>query len=259
MRWDDFTRVGAPEGLVPAARGLALGRDRFPPALHQALSQAGLLVEDVGEQSELSPLLATRKPDFLICAAQATDPEAVETLLGSSPGVSCPSILVTEARTLPESAPKETCFSEFLGMGQDALGYFLLLRATLRRKRPHVMTDRLSCGVLSLDQEKFRLSLEGREITLSKLEFCVLGAMMDAPRMVWSKVFLNRVVFGPVALKPGRQFDTYMSRVRRGIRDRLGIDPIVAEHRIGYALSPAVLGAAGLTAEPPGTRPAGTG
>ena len=258
MRWDDFTRVGAPEVFGPAAQGLALGLDRFPPALHQALSQAGLIVEDVADHAELPALLHARKTDFLICAAQARDPEAIETLLRARPGVSCPSILVTAARTLPESAPKETCFSEFLGMGQDALGYFLLLRATLRRKRPHVMTDRLSFGALSLDQEKFRLSLEGRVITLSKLEFCVVGAMMDAPRMVWSKVFLNRVVFGPVALKPGRQFDTYMSRVRRSIRERLGHDPIVAEHRIGYALSPAVLGAAGLPAEPIGTRPAGT-
>lgn len=259
MRWDDFTRVGAPEVFGPAGQGLALGLDRFPPALHQALSQAGLLAEDVGEQSELAPLLADRKPDFLICAAQATDPGAIETLLGSRPGASCPSFLVTEARTLPESAPGGTCFSELLGMGQDALGYFLLLRATLRRKRPHVMTDRLSCGALSLDQEKFRLSLSGRETTLSKLEFCVVGAMMDAPRMVWSKVFLNRVIFGPVALKPGRQFDTYMSRVRRGIRERLGHDPIVAEHRIGYALSPAVLGLAGLPAEATGARTPGTG
>jgi DNA-binding winged helix-turn-helix (wHTH) protein len=259
MRWDDFTRVGAPEVFGPAAQGLALGLDRFPPALHQALSQAGLLVEDVAEHAGLPSLFHARKPDFLICAAQSTDPEAIETLLRSRPGATCPFILVTEARTLPESAPKGTVFSELLGMEQDALGYFLLLRATLRRKLPHVMTDRLCCGALSLDQEKFRLSLGGQETTLSKLELCVIGAMMDAPRMVWSKVFLNRVVFGPVSFKPGRQFDTYMSRVRRGIRDRLGSDPIVAEHRIGYALSPAVVGAAGLPDEPPGAPAAGTG
>ncbi len=236
MRWDDFKRVGAPEIFGPAAQGLALGLGRFPPALHQALSQAGLLVEDVADHAELPALLTDRKPDFLICAAQPTDLEAVEILRRSRPGVSCPSILVTEARTLPDSAPKETGFSELLGMGQDALGYFLLLRATLRRKRPHVMTDRLSCGALSLDQEKFRLSLDGRETTLTKLEFCVV-----------------------VELKPGRQFDTYMSRVRRGIRDRLGIDPIVAEHRIGYALSPAILSAASFPEEPPAARSPGTG
>ena len=259
MRWDDFTRVGAPEVFGPAAQGLALGRDQFPPALHQAMSQAGLLAEDVDDLATLPALFHARKPDFLICAAHSMDPAAIGTLLNSRPGVSCPSNLVPEARTLPESAPKGTVFSELLGMGQDALGYFLLLRATLRRRRPHVMTDRLSCGALSLDQEKFRLSLGAHETTLSKLEFCVIGAMMDAPRMVWSKVFLNRVVFGPVELKPGRQFDTYMSRVRRGVRDRLGIDPVVVEHRIGYAISPAVLGAAGLLGEAPVSRAAGTG
>ena len=67
--------------------------------------------------------------------------------------------------------------------------------------------------------------------------------MLDAPRIVWNKVFLNRVVFGPARLKPGRQFDTFMSLARRAIRDKIGVDPIVAEHGLGYALSPTILGA----------------
>jgi hypothetical protein len=37
-----------------------------------------------------------------------------------------------------------------------------------------------------------------------------------------------------------------MSRVRRRLRDELGADPIEAEHRMGYALSPAVLGLRGI-------------
>jgi DNA-binding response OmpR family regulator len=135
-----------------------------------------------------------------------------------------------------------------LGTGQDALGYFLMIRATLRRKRPHVMTEVLQFGKLTLDQEKFVVSFEDRQAPLKMLEFCVLGAMLDAPRMVWSKVFLNRVVFGPVDVKPGRQFDTYMSLARRHIRDRIGVDPIVAEHGLGYALAPSVLGVPGIAA-----------
>ena len=250
MPWDDFARVGAPAVSGPAARGLALGRERFPPALNRALAQAGLHLEDTDDAPELT-VPASGRPDFLICAAApGRDHEAALAHLSRSrPSGPVPAILVTEARTLPDSAPEGTGFCEILGSGQDALGYFLLLRATLRRKRPHVMTDVLSCGSMKLDQEKFRLSLAGRETVLSKLEFCVLGAMLDAPLMVWSKVFLNRVVFGPVDRKPGRQFDTYMSRVRRGIRERTSIDPVMAEHRMGYALSPAALGAASFLAD----------
>jgi len=74
--------------------------------------------------------------------------------------------------------------------------------------------------------------------------------MLDAPRMVWSKVFLNLVVFGPVDLEHVREFDTDMSRVRRGLQDRVGIDPIVGEHMMGYALMPSVLGAAGHPPKP---------
>jgi DNA-binding response OmpR family regulator len=146
----------------------------------------------------------------------------------------------------PASAPRGTPFAELLGSDQDALGYFLMLRSTLRRKRPHVMTDILAFGTLSLDQERFVLGFGDREAPLKMLEFRVLGAMLDAPRLVWNKAFLNRVVFGPVEVKPGRQFDTHISLARRRLRGAIGVDPIVAEHRLGYALSPAVLGVSGI-------------
>jgi DNA-binding response OmpR family regulator len=110
------------------------------------------------------------------------------------------------------------------------------------------MTEVLEYGKLSLDQEKFILTFGDRQAPLNLLEFRLLGAMLDAPRMVWNKVFLNRVVFGPVDVKPGRQFDTHMSVARRQIRNKIGIDPIVAEHGRGYALAPSVLGVTGILA-----------
>ena len=251
MRWDDFRRVGSPAISGPAARGLSLGQSSFPPALGIALSRAGVHVDGSADLRDLERLVRERKPDFLICTAAAlgADPEtAIEDLLPTRSKGVVPTILVSEERTLDENACRTTGFSEVLGWGQDALGYFLMIRATLRRKRPHVMTEVLEFGKLSLDQEKFVVSFEERRAPLKMLEFCVLGAMLDAPRMVWNKIFLNRVVFGPVDVKPGRQFDTYMSVVRRRIRSRIGVDPIVAEHGLGYALSPTVLGATDILA-----------
>lgn len=192
-------------------------------------------------------MVRERRPDVLICAAAALGPDpeaAIEGLLQTRPKRTVPAILVSEDRLFPDAAPRATRFSELVGSGQDALGYFLMIRATLRRKRPHVMTDVLKFGRLALDQEKFVVSFEDRHAPLKMPEFCVLGAMLDAPRMVWSKIFLNRVVFGPVELKPGRQFDTHMSLARRLIRSRIGVDPIIAEHGLGYALAPTMFGVA---------------
>jgi DNA-binding response OmpR family regulator len=249
MPWDDFARVGASRPCGPAAHGVSIGAPAFPAALGAALTQAALHLDEVSDPTAPGHTLLSRKPDIVIATAAALGPDperVVREALG--PRSTAPVVLVTAARAAAETAPANTPFAEVLGAGQDALGYFLMLRATLRRKRPQAITDVLTCGCLSLDQERFALSLAGREAPLNKLEFCVLGAMLDAPRMVWSKVFLNRVVFGPVDVKPGRQFDTYMSRVRRSLRERMGVDPIVAEHRMGYALSPAVLGIPGIAA-----------
>jgi hypothetical protein len=244
MRWDDFERVGSPVIHGTVARGLSLGQDAFPEPLRIALSHAGVQAEEAADPPGLEALVREHKPDFLICSATALgpDPEAsMAWLLAARPAVSCPVFLLREERMLAETARKATSFSEVMGSGQDALGYYLMIRATLRRKRPHVITDVLVHGKLSLDQESFLVRFGENSGPLTMLEFCVLGAMLDAPRIVWNKIFLNRIVFGPAGVKPGRQFDTFMSIVRRGIRGKIGVDPIVAEHGVGYALSPAVL------------------
>jgi hypothetical protein len=246
MRWDDFARVGSPIVAVPAARGLSLGQGAFPPALGIALARAGVRLEATADLTELEGALRNRKPDVVIAssAALGSEPEAaVDRLIGAKATGSCATFLVREERLAPDGGPLATRVSELLGSGQDALGYFLMIRATLRRTRPQVMTDVIAHGGLSLDHERFTLSLDGVTAPLNRLEFCLIGAMLDAPRMVWHKAFLNRVVFGPAQLKPGRHFDTYMSRVRRSIRGRIGTDPVVSERGLGYALSPALLGA----------------
>ncbi|MCU0856697.1 MAG: hypothetical protein MUF63_18075 [Rhodobacteraceae bacterium] len=242
MLWDDFARVGAPHPPGAAARGLSLGHAGFPDALRTAISRAGVLVEPAESLQELEYLLHSRKPDFLLCTASALAPEPEAAIARLMPAKAPPVFLVTDGRTAPPSAPRGTPFAELLGADQDALGYFLMLRATLRRRRPHVITEVLSFGKLTLNQETFTVGFEDRTAPLGMLELRVLGAMLDAPRLVWNKVFLNRVVFGPVEVKPGRQFDTHISVARRRIRERIGIDPIVAEHRLGYALSPTILG-----------------
>jgi hypothetical protein len=246
MLWDDFARVGAPQPGGAVACVLSLGETTFPPALRTALAQAALPVEDAPDAAHIGTLLRDRRPDLLIFAAAALGPDPERACADLLPPKSPPAILVTEARMATPSAPRATPFAEMLGAGQDALGYFLMLRATLRRKRPHALTDVLSCGDLALDQETFTLSLRGQAARLNLLEFCIIGAMLDTPRTVWNKHFLNRVVFGPADLKPGRQFDTCMSRVRRSLREKVGADPIEAEHRLGYALSPSVLGVPGI-------------
>jgi hypothetical protein len=242
MPWDDFARVGALPPGGAAVRGLSCGGTELPDDLRGAFTQAGIRLEEAPEPAALPDLILSRKPDLLVFGPAALGPDPAAAASGLLPARSPPAVLVVEERGAPEAAPRTTPFDEMVGSGQDALGAYLMLRATLRRRRPHVMTDVLTHGLLSLDQERFTLSLRGREARLTLLEFCILGAMLDAPRMVWNKVFLNRVVFGPAAQKPGRQFDTYMSRVRRGLREKLGTDPIEVEHRMGYALSPPVLG-----------------
>jgi hypothetical protein len=244
MPWDDFARVGSPAELRPMTMGLSLGAGRFPEQLRGALARAGLHTREVADLAVLETLLRDRKPEFVICHAALLGPDpALDAFLEVRATASIPVFLVHEDAFVPERTLRTTRFSEVFGATQSALGCFLMLRAALRRERPHVVSDILEHGNMSLDQEKLVLNLSGTRATLTKLEFCFLGAMLDAPRMIWNRYLMNRIVFGPVDQKPGRQFDTYMSRVRRGVLAKTGFDPIISQRRMGYSLSPWELGA----------------
>ena len=245
MLWDDFARLGSPDVSGPAAQGLSFGRAAFPPALTLALARAGVHIEEAPDLAALERAMAAGTQDFVIIHDASLGPDSVDLLdrLSRERGHRIrPVILLRGDRHAPDARAVPAGCAEVLSAGQDPLGCFLMIRATLRRKRPQALADVMRYGALSLDQERITFSLGDVAAPLNMLELCVLGAMLDAPRMVWNKEFLNRVVFGPVDLKPGRHFHAYMSRVRRGLRRKAGVDPIMSERGLGYALSPSVLG-----------------
>ncbi len=111
------------------------------------------------------------------------------------------------------------------------------LRAVLRRgTKP--LANRIVCGDLEIDTEQHRVTVAGREVTLSPIEYAVLAELArNAGRVLTTRMLLQRV-WGNQYLDAG----DYVKAVVRRLRVKLEPDPnhpryIITERYLGYRLN----------------------
>ncbi len=100
----------------------------------------------------------------------------------------------------------------------SVLEFIARVQALLRRSYGG---PRIRVGPLELDTEGYRVTLEGRELKLSKTEFALLRTLATAPGRVWSRGELLETVWGPDFDGTDRVVDVYVNMLRK----KLGDDP----------------------------------
>ncbi len=111
------------------------------------------------------------------------------------------------------------------------------VRAVLRRGNQCV-TAKVCCGDLEIDTEKHKVSIAGRTITLTPIEYALLAEMAkNAGRVLTTHLLLQRV-WGPQYSDAA----DYVKGVIRRLRVKLEPDPahpqyIITEPHLGYRLS----------------------
>lgn len=112
------------------------------------------------------------------------------------------------------------------------------VRVLLRRPAPPGQPPgTLNCGPLSVDLDSRRVSLDDREIALTRKEYDVLAMLARHPGRIVTQQQLLRDIWGPTHIE-----DSHYLRVVVGhLRQKLGDDPaaprfIVTEAGVGYRL-----------------------
>ena len=235
MLWDD-----AQVELVPLCSGrlgsaFVLAADGPVRAtVCKALAMAdidSLLFEDA--ESFLTRL-RTGKPDIIVYdaalaqgsfsafAAQIEAARITETL---------PTVVLAEGPSPSRSIP-------FLSGDSTLAEMFLTFRALLRRQRPSALKGQRRSGAFVLDERGFRLFKQDECAVITKTDLCVLGPFFDVRASVIDRTTLARLAFLPSDQKAGsRIIDTHISRLRRTVRDQLGVDPLRSIRSQGYALA----------------------
>ncbi|HEY6102185.1 MAG TPA: response regulator transcription factor [bacterium] len=109
-----------------------------------------------------------------------------------------------------------------------------ILRRTTRRPAERILRR----GALAMDVERHHVTIDGREVRLTNVEFRLLRAFLESPERVFSRdALLNRIYANQEAAVVDRAIDVHIGKVR----EKLGDDPVdprfIATVRgVGYKL-----------------------
>ncbi|MDX5365790.1 MAG: response regulator transcription factor [Alphaproteobacteria bacterium] len=108
------------------------------------------------------------------------------------------------------------------------------LRALLRRATGHA-TSELECGVVRVDTKSSRVTVNGRAIKLTSLEYRLLAYMMHHQGRVISRTELVEHLYDQDFDRDSNTIEVFVGRLRR----KLGKDVIETVRGLGYRLTAA--------------------
>jgi two-component system phosphate regulon response regulator PhoB len=108
------------------------------------------------------------------------------------------------------------------------------VRAVLRRSRPALTEEVLSCQDITMDLATHRVTRGGRPIHLGPTEFRLLRLFMEKPERVFSREQLLDKVWGRDIHVELRTVDVHIRRLRKALGDE---DVIRTVRGAGYALN----------------------
>jgi two-component system, OmpR family, response regulator BaeR len=104
------------------------------------------------------------------------------------------------------------------------------VRAVLRRARS---IDAGSPPAVVLDHERFEVRVHGQALTLTPVEFRLLGKLASQPGRVFSREQLIGALYADHRVVSDRTVDSHVKNLRRKLIE-VGTDPISAVYGVGY-------------------------
>jgi two-component system phosphate regulon response regulator PhoB len=110
------------------------------------------------------------------------------------------------------------------------------IRAVLRRVRPALAEEVLTCGDVTMDLAAHRVMRAGREIKLGPTEFRLLRYFLEHPGRVLSREHLLNAVWGRDVFVEERTVDVHIRRLRKVLNGADEADIVRTVRSAGYSL-----------------------
>ena len=201
------------------------------------LAQSGYTVETAASGSEALTALRRAPPDVMILDLMLPDLSGTELcarVRADQRLAALPIIMLTaKSEEIDRVVGLELGADDYVTKPFSPRELALRVRAVLRRRAPTGEEARvLEHGVLRVDPDSHRASVDGREITLTAKEFQLLVALMGRPGRVMTRERLLDEVWGSDITVTSRTIDTHLKRLREKL-GRAG-DLIETVRGVGY-------------------------
>jgi two-component system, OmpR family, catabolic regulation response regulator CreB len=142
-------------------------------------------------------------------------------------------MLTARAEEIDRVVALETGADDYLTKPFSPRELVARLRALLRRTRA---VAPVAAGLV-LDRAGQRVLFAGEPLPLTRLEYGLMAALLQAPGRIRSREALLAEVWGSASEANDRTVDTHVKTLRAKLRAcRAGLDPIVTHRGMGYAL-----------------------
>lgn len=200
------------------------------------LEAEGFRVSEVGTGASALAKLRTQPPDLVLLDVMLPDIDGIEVLRRLRTFSDVSVVLVT-ART--EEMDK------LVGLAVGADDYITKpfsprevaarVKAVLRRASAPASDRRRDFAGLAIDLDRREVTVAGRSVTLSALEFDLLAAFTEAPGRVYSRRQLLERVWGYDFYGDERVVDVHIRNLRRHLGDDAGNAHVIGTVRgVGY-------------------------
>lgn len=199
-----------------------------------ALLKAGLVIQSAGDGVAGVSKAREQRPALIVLDLMMPQLSGLEVckLLKADPATrAIPIIMLTaKADEIDRVLGLELGADDYVTKPFSPRELLLRINAVLRRGSPSIEADKLNVGAITVDPERHHVSISGRPIRLTAVEFKLLTMLMRRPGRVHARDRLLSDVWGYETSIDTRTVDTHVRR----LRDKLGKEARLVETVRGF-------------------------
>jgi two-component system, OmpR family, phosphate regulon response regulator PhoB len=208
--------------------------------LRYNLEKEGYAVDEAADGQEALIKVAESKPDLILLdwmLPQLSGLEVCRQIRRNPETRNIPIIMVTaRGEEADRVRGLDVGADDYIAKPFSPSELMARIRAVLRRVRPALAEEVLTCGDVTMDLAAHRVTRSTREVKLGPTEFRLLRYFLEHPGRVLSREHLLNAVWGRDVFVEERTVDVHIRRLRKVLNGSNEIDIIRTVRSAGYSL-----------------------
>jgi two-component system response regulator BaeR len=213
--------------------------------LRDYFTQAGYRADVLGRGDEVEAFVARHKPELVVLDLQLPGKDGLEVCRALRARAPSPAVIMLTARVdeVDRLLGLELGADDYVCKPFSPREVVARAKAILRRLQPQAGPNgALRIGSLSVDRAAHAASVRKATLTLTRIEFELLAAMVEQPSRVWSRGALLERVKGTDFSGYERNIDGHVKNLRKKLGEHLsGRAAIRSVYGVGYGLDTTAL------------------